>query len=124
MTFRVAWVPWVLLSMASTGVSWGKAGEGVTSVFNKSASFRLRLEPARQSHMEVAGGLEHLGQVRHQLPSGLGRPEQGPLDGRRSKAGNSSGRPSCALSSRLHLLAVRVTKGFWELPPLLEIRVS
>lgn len=46
------------------GGRWGE----VTSVFKRNASFRLRIEQAGKSHMEVTGGLEHLDQVNTSSP--------------------------------------------------------
>ena len=93
------------LSMASTGVSRGEGGGGLFQFKKKPASFRMRIEQAGRSHMEVTGGLEHPGRVNTSSP-GLGALSTAHWMGRgQGREPQPCGRPSCTLSSCLHLLA-------------------
>lgn len=105
MTLRVASGTVGSLSTASTGVSRGEGGEGGYFSLKKNASFRMRIEQAGRSHMEVTGGLEHPGRVNTSSP-GLGGLSMAHWMGRgQGREPQLCGWPSCALSSRLHLLA-------------------
>ena len=54
----------------------------MTSVFKRNASFRLRLEQAGKSHMEVTGGLEHPDRVNTSSPQDWGDLSQAHWPGR------------------------------------------
>lgn len=112
MTLRVASGTVGSLSTASTGVSRGEGGEGGYFSLKKNASFRMRIEQAGRSHMEVTGGLEHPGRVNTSSP-GLGGSEHGTLDGE----GTGQGAPALRTAKLRSLkppplTCLLVTEGF------------